>query len=728
MAAWALAHPPWPSLSRVRLRWDMLAAVKPRPWISTKQFLSTPSPSTETPMMREMKAYPYPSDAPDSSLFEDTTHDYHEAALDTHSAAELYPVAEDAGEPGSMLKQLIKAGRLADANRVREELVNLGVEIPLHPVYHFAARQAMRDPNLSQKERVVTVLSWWSLFPPRSSGIKDLGRSIHSMLAEILRNDIAPDIPLLISWSLLAASKGFADRVRNYVIPAVARYAPAQSCKTFVERFCASFQEYETALVKSGALTQFWADCVLFNESKLCYSLAVQELLLAGKVDAAWDVLCTARSLSLPIPTAIAKEVMSKKKEGNAVEDAVPRTKVSWLNGVAKRESLDPIPLPSSVSQKDLHALLREKLREPGAPVRVARALKKAFKAGSPPIPANRLAELIGGYLALRRITLIRRLRTIAYKHEHLVSLWALAEMSRLGSSHSSIYAIMKEFESHFHVVGVPRRLFDALWQERRTKAPAEVAQWRPPLRWKLTPTFYHTHFVWSTVLDRARTSSQVQHLYVQFLEDVAASREFPLSSIPYMVSRGILQPTVDPEDYIRPIPPPILFHGRHFAPFIRAFTRLGLLPLATRVLIDMYALGIRPDDQELFHEFIHALPSSTPDMPLDNVVANLEKLLDRVDMRRFRDDPPSPSDGQSSRTSSPADPLKTEMRAFIYVAALRRLLLDGQGTSQNALEIARRFERTVPYRTKSNAIIDQVFRDLIAAITTVRETAHTDT
>ncbi|KAI9063758.1 hypothetical protein FKP32DRAFT_1685886 [Trametes sanguinea] len=700
---------------------------KPRPWISSKQFLSTPPLSTETPMMRDVKAYPYPTNAPDSALFEDTTPEYHEAALDTHAAAELYPVAGDAGEPGSLLKQLIRSGRLADATRVREELVNIGVEIPLHPVYHFAARQAVRDPDLSQRERMEAVLSWWSLFPPKSSGFNDLKRSIHSMLAELLRNDIAPDIPLLVSWSLLAASKGFAGPVRNDVIPVVARYAPAQTFKTFLERFCAASRDYQTALVDSGSVSKKEAAKLISTELSLCYSLAIQELLQAGKVHAAWDVLGAARSLHIHVWYSIVKEATEKMEKGNALENAVPRPKKSPLNACAKRDS--PALVSSmSISPQDLEVVSHLELNATGALVRAARSLKRALQSGSLDIPASRLSEIIRGFLAIGRIALVRRLRTIAYRHEDQVSLWALAEMTRLDSIHSSMYTIMKEFEAHFHVVGVPRDLFDTLWQERRMKTPSEVAQGRPPLRRKLPPSPHHTHFIWNAVIKRARTSSQVQRLYVQFLEDVAASREFPLDRIPYMASRGILEPTADPADYIRPVPPPCLFNARHFAPFMRAFVRLQLPSLATRVVVDMYALGIKPEHGEVFDAFISALPSPSSERTMVDVVRNVEKHLDRADRRRSRDGSSSLNDGEDSPNHSPANSLKTNVLAFVYAAALRGLLLNGQGVSMDAVEVARRFSQNAPYRPGAHAFVDEVLQDLSAAVAEAREAAKAET
>ncbi|CDO70523.1 hypothetical protein BN946_scf184569.g66 [Trametes cinnabarina] len=710
MAAWVLAHPPWHSLSRIRLRWDVL--LKPQLRIH-KQFLNIPSLPAETPMMREIKAFPYPGTTPDSSLFEESTDEYQEAALDTHSASDLHPVPEDAGRPGVLLKELIKAARMQDATRVYDELVAMGAEVPMHPVYHFAARHALRNPTLSQKERVAAVMKWWSLVPPRSAHA-DIDRSVQAILAELLRNDIAPDIPLLISWSLLAASKGCALEIWQDIIPIVSRYAPAPTVMTFLDQFCAASLAYEASLVEPGGNPRDVKERMQYRYWPWWYHLAIRKLLSAGKIYTALSLLRVARSRNIPVPLPV-YSVMEKimEKEGDTAAIAyirrtrhLTRQRYPWM---IKEKGPTAPPSSSDISPQELEQLLHAPLDSRGTLVQVARSLKKAIKAGSLPVSASRLAEFIRAFQLAGRATLVSRLRVLAYKRQTLMSLWALADMVRHVSMDRPIFTVMKVFEANFHVVGIPRGLFDALWRERR-RNPSAAAQWRPPIRRKLPPARQHVHFVWQTILEAARTKSQVQRLYVLFLQDVALSRDVPFSFIPSLAARGITESVTDSEDYILPIPPPCLFSSRSFVPFMRAFLRLKLWPVATSVIVDMYSLGIKPDDPELFDTFVHALKFPPWSRPVTDAAIHLEKL---IRSHKPHHESPSLTSPYHNVASTRADALETSTVAFIYTGVLRRLLLDGRGAAPRTAAFLQHFKNRVPYQPGTNPETDAVLREL---------------
>ena len=246
MASWVLAHPPWHSLARVRLRWDMLANAGS--WMRTgRHFLNTPTLSLavdlneETPAMREIKAYPYPSNPPDASLFEDAD----EYATVSMAHEEKKPTLFDipwGSPPCTLLKHLVQAGRYEDAEKVYAELKDMNVEIRPHPVYHFIARKILSTPDLAPQQRLKEFVKWWSLVP----ATKDLARSVGFIRAEILRKDHVPDIPLIANFALLAASKGYAIQVAQDVIYVISRYAPPSFTKHFLEEFCISQWKYET--------------------------------------------------------------------------------------------------------------------------------------------------------------------------------------------------------------------------------------------------------------------------------------------------------------------------------------------------------------------------------------------------------------------------------------------------------------------------------------------------
>ena len=295
MASWVLAHPPWQSLARVRFRWDHL--VKAGGWTS-RQFLNTPTSSTdvETPMMREIKAYPYPTSSPDASLFEDPTEDYYDASegiSTTHDSTPVYPC--------SILKNLVMEGKYEDAERVHTELVRLGVEVRPHPIYHHVARHLLASPGIPSHARLDAFVKWWSLVPPRSE--VDSRRSVGFILTETLRKDFVPDIPLIARFALLAASKGYAQQVAQDVITTLARYAPPQFTIKFLEDFCVSEWNYERSSGEHKHSPRDALQVLLRRDFKSWYSHAIHAFALANDFGPAVDAFKIAVSRQFFIRT-----------------------------------------------------------------------------------------------------------------------------------------------------------------------------------------------------------------------------------------------------------------------------------------------------------------------------------------------------------------------------------------------------------------------------------------
>lgn len=191
--------------------------------------------------MREMKAYPYPSQSPDASLFEDADEYATVSVASEEKESALFDIAPGS-PPCTLLKHLVKAGRYEDAERVYSELTEMNVDIHPHPVYHFVARKILSTPDLAPQKRLEGFMKWWSLVP----AAEDLSRSVGFILTEILRKDHVPDIPLIANFALLAASKGYAIQVAHDTIYPIARYSPPDFTKRFLEEFCIAEWKYET--------------------------------------------------------------------------------------------------------------------------------------------------------------------------------------------------------------------------------------------------------------------------------------------------------------------------------------------------------------------------------------------------------------------------------------------------------------------------------------------------
>ncbi|EIW55292.1 uncharacterized protein TRAVEDRAFT_31070 [Trametes versicolor FP-101664 SS1] len=725
MASWVLAHPPWHALARVRLRWDVF--VKPGTWTS-KQFLSTPPLSAETPAMREVKTYPYPATAPDTTLFEETTDEYYAAEGDTQAHTGLYPSHAEVNHPSTMLENLVKERNYADATRVHAELLELGVEIPFHPVYHFAARQALLNPALSQRERLESFVKWWSLFPPRRE-VREPLRAIGSVLTDLLRNDAVPDIPLIVRFALLAASKGYARAVYRQVIPVIASYAPSDVLLHFLGEFLAAVRQFKTSIVRDGKASESAASRTLHIQPSFIYGITLLELVRIGKTGVALEVLQLVRSRGIRYHYILC--FLREEADANVVATVMSLCKArqaqsSWLETPAKDAILPSWKPPSSPTRQpetvatpsldplqsptDDAAASASDSNEMQALVTITRSLKHALSSGTLSLSSESLQRVLAAYRAAGRSTLLRRLRVLAYRHHEIVPTWALAEMVNHDHCHRSLYTIMEEFESHFYLVGVPRGFTDELWKARGN-GPARN---RPQIHRKYFPTAKHTHFVWRVFLARARGRAQVERLYLQLLEDVAASRDIPALAVPRIACLPSWKPATDPAVFIRPIPPPSLFGVGHFAIFMKAFDRLDLPKVAARVIIDMYSLGFGPDSG-LVAPFLSSLRYLPSDHPPTKALDFFEKALQNASQGGFSaEQAQSQANSHSSSSGDERDTLKTRMLAFVYGGVMRRLLLDGRDAE--AVEVARRFVASVPPLRNPSRFIEEVLREPVIA------------
>lgn len=322
MASWVLAHPPWHSIARARLRWDTL--VNASGWMTAgRHFVNTPTLSLavnlneETPAMREIKAYPYPSHPPDAFLFEETTNEYATlSAKEEEKETALFDIP--AGSPPCMLlKHLVKAGRYEDAERVHTELRELNVEIHPHPVYHFIARKVLSTPGLAPQKRLEAFVKWWSLVPASA----EVTRSVGFILTEILRKDHVPDIPLIANFAVLAASKGYATHVAQDIISTVARYSPLDFTRRFLEEFCIALWNYETKETDPQHLKRR-ANTLTQLHVRAWYSVAILSLVDCGRYRPALQLLELAASRNIWVTQNTYKHLAFVLQAARRLEDA----------------------------------------------------------------------------------------------------------------------------------------------------------------------------------------------------------------------------------------------------------------------------------------------------------------------------------------------------------------------------------------------------------------------
>ncbi|KAH9847440.1 hypothetical protein C2E23DRAFT_498950 [Lenzites betulinus] len=725
MGSWVLAHPPWHALARVRLRWDVF--VRAGTW-NSRQFLNTPPLTADTPAMQQIRAYPYPETAPDNSLFEDISNDYQAATQETEAHTGSYPLHVEVDHPSSLLRNLVMEEKYQDANRVYTELLDMGAEIPPHPAYHFAAREVLYDTKLAPADRLEAFVKWWSLVPSR--GETGCYREVRGALTHLLRGLPAPDIPLIVRFGLLAASKGYVFQVAGKVIPTVARYAPTQVTLRFLEELCTAAWDFESSLATTNRSPSETRETqALLTRSSEWYCLGIKELAFVQRTGAALEVLQLARSRDIEVSLDTYDILLNKlssepNRDGIAIVMSLRKTQLghpAWLE-IPDEDLEQPAPTPASTHQPgDTHNSASVTSRDNlvslelstsmQSLVATARFLKHSLHAGKLPITSATIATVISIYLKTGRGSLLRRLRERTYQHEHLIPRWALAELEYHHARGHSLATIMKVFESHFHLVGVPQGILDSLWEERGRGRSTGVAQFRPGLHRKLPPSAHHTFFIWDVFLRRARTRTQVGNLYKQFLENVAASRDVSPSRVPYLASLADQESGAEQEEYLRAIPPPSLFHAGHFALFMNAFTRCGFRTLAARMVVDMYALGIKPDAR-LSKAFVGSLGYIKPTQPFIPVIGFFGKALRAVDegaSTATATDPHSDADSSppSSMRTRAADMLKAETMTFIYAGVIKRLLCDER--TAEAVKLASYLVRRELYQPGTSVVVDKV-------------------
>ncbi|TFK89930.1 hypothetical protein K466DRAFT_644678 [Polyporus arcularius HHB13444] len=718
MASWVIAHPPWQSLSRLRFRFDALV----RPGVMTsKHFLNTPtlSADTETPMMKEIKAYPYPSVSPDSSLFEDPDDAYIHAAGSAAEYATSLPENRSQTDPCYTLHRLVAEGKYEDADRVHTELVEHGVEIRPHPVYHFIARKFLDTHDIPSQARVDAFVKWWSLVPPRSEW--DCRRSVGFILTETLRKDAVPDIPLIARFALLAASKGYGIQVSVDVINTLARYAPRSFTIQFLEQFCIAVWKYETSLPAYQESPQRVAKDLIEVQFRAWYSSVVGAFAAAGEFAPAMAALRIACKRNIFVSQETYVYLLRRLELANEKEH-VRALEALW----EEQTHAIGLEIPTTPQAAEAMKITVPAHDDIATLVMSVKQLKGAYRSHTP-VSARNLAAVLDALLSAGRSSIATRIRTLAYHSgDSAISTWALAEMiyyQRFG--HKSLSAFLSVFEDHFYLVGVPSIIFDpVLVTEFRLRKPSvkglkgdlHLLGPHPTLRRRLQPSLHHTYMLWRTVAHGVRRPATLVRLYRSFIEQVVASRRIYPSAVllPPLLTpkRGSPRPAPTPPEAnshgMRPIPPHSSYDVRFFNIFIAMFGRFQFWPYLTRTIIDLHRLGFQRDHYTQ-NAFMQQLRFPKDMKSAHRLLSYWEDRVDRackeLEDAHWQDESAEPS--MEPIVDKP-DPkvIKGRTLTFFYLASIRRLTLDGR--VDDAREVVARFLKAVP----ETSTVDSVAHD----------------
>ena len=262
MSTWVFSSP-WPSLARrLGLRLDFL---HPHPHPHTPGLIqsqwSSPLPlllrahysvltaEGDPPSLVAMRNEPYPLDQPDSSIFEDYSMEYEKPA-----GLLMKPIKKPKTS-SDMLAQLVVERNFEDAERLLSELRTVGVVVKPDTRYLDAALDVYRREDTAQVERLEQFSTWLSLIPDASNA-RNL--DLTKIQGLILGAAHIPDMPIIIRFALIAASKGYASHVWEDTIALVVRYCPPRISSRFLYEFREAHRRYSVRFsgpLDSGSLT-----------------------------------------------------------------------------------------------------------------------------------------------------------------------------------------------------------------------------------------------------------------------------------------------------------------------------------------------------------------------------------------------------------------------------------------------------------------------------------------
>jgi hypothetical protein len=175
--------------------------------------------------MKALKACPYPSAPLDPSVFEEITDEY--AAVSVKSVASRGVTVPRTSD--ETLAHLVRSKSYDAAERVRAELLEMGVDIQLDAVYEEIAIEALKTKGHS------AAFAQWFILIPEAHAMKP--RSFHHIRRLLFNQSTTPNLPLIMRFGLICAAKGYGRKIASQAIPFVVRFAEPDVSNRFLDQF-----------------------------------------------------------------------------------------------------------------------------------------------------------------------------------------------------------------------------------------------------------------------------------------------------------------------------------------------------------------------------------------------------------------------------------------------------------------------------------------------------------
>ncbi|KAJ7754442.1 hypothetical protein B0H16DRAFT_1690462, partial [Mycena metata] len=217
--------PPFP----LALADEPLAKIPAEPESDTeKDIFEAPSVVRTLPEM-----LPEPETDP-GSMFEDKAQDDYIGIVTSNSP----PMTST-----QSLEMLIAQKDYAQAERVLEELLQFGTEIPFSFSYEMAAIAAVKIPATTSTEmddQVKTFRKWFSLIPLAHQSPPRKFRTLRRYIMHTPLNSLK----LIMEFSLIAAEKGYATSTHHHAIGVVCMYGDPEHTLSYIEQLRSLSRSY----------------------------------------------------------------------------------------------------------------------------------------------------------------------------------------------------------------------------------------------------------------------------------------------------------------------------------------------------------------------------------------------------------------------------------------------------------------------------------------------------
>jgi pentatricopeptide repeat protein len=529
---------------------------------------------SDHPSAKAVEKMPYPTTPVDHSIFE------HESLEYTSAMEELNLSTERIVSSVQVLLQMVGEGRYAAAEKLRAELVDIGVSIPPSNVYEKAARNALR-PSF-REDPLTTFTNWFSLIPEANVKL----RKFRSLRTQLFARDHIPRIDIIMRFGLIAASKGHARHITPEVISVVVRHTEPAVSRQYLADFEKEAMRWTGSAIRG--MKGMKRGTLLLKDM---HSLAVRTQAIAGRLGDAVALIQAARNRGVNISGFTYGLLMRKLKRAG---DEQALRIVRELAPPHVQDTFDVPWTSASTDEVVKFTTLASRLR----------TIRKAIKPNSCiSHPHKSIADFIHDYReTTARETAISLLRKRAFRcGRHSASDWVLAEL-HYHHSRNEFVQVLLVFRNYFHLLGVPadivqfcirtrvhnRKVGKGFSKVERTHGgfmSTTKCNWTP----KLWPTPYHTALVWGALL-WMNGYSTVDRLYRRLLSQAHQN--------PAMISAGDAEspgvPASDENIGLEQTPSHVI-DGAHFIPFLVAFTKRQQTEQAFQVMSDMVKLGIYP-------------------------------------------------------------------------------------------------------------------------------------